>query len=333
MASTNILHAVIADFLPAYSHPVDGDSFRRLLNPALNNAKSSNHVVRAGSIALFKVLIKLNSSSADLEHTVTEVLSLPKAGKTAGPDHRLALYTMLGSIPPSEPVSSQIVQTGLSLLAKETHDASVSALGSSLIPHLVHSLRAASLPSDIASVAAKEMTNAKPVVRRAFCSLVGSALWELGNIDTTASITLAKAVLPSFETNLKTVSGNPLGAVAGPLEGYVATAILLGPFARSKQFGSFSSLIFVMFVPYDPSLPDDVISHNATLQSIFTAHPKPSFLLWDKVYQKLSGEEEETWLLRASEAALAFSKDEVLKNEHTRFVYPAAIVRDDVLIT
>ncbi|RDX47550.1 ARM repeat-containing protein [Lentinus brumalis] len=299
LRSPEISLSVIADFLPAYSHPVDGDSFRRLLNPALNNAKSSNHVVRAGSIALFKVLIKLNSSSADLEHTVTEVLSLPKAGKTAGPDHRLALYTMLGSIPPSEPVSSQIVQTGLSLLAKETHDASVSALGSSLIPHLVHSLRAASLPSDIASVAAKEMTNAKPVVRRAFCSLVGSALWELGNIDAAASITLAKAVLPSFETNLKTVSNNPLGAVAGPLEGYVATAILLGPFARSKQF-------------------DDVISHNATLQTIFTAHPKPSFLLWDKVYQKLSGEEEETWLLRASEAALVFSKVEVLKNDHTR---------------
>ena len=65
---------------------------------------------------------------------------------------------------------------------------------------------------------------------------------------------------------------------------------------------------------------DDVISRNATLQSISTAHPKPSFLLWDKVYQKLSGEEEETWLLRASEAVLAFSKDEVLKDEHTRFV-------------
>ncbi|KAI0710312.1 ARM repeat-containing protein [Cerioporus squamosus] len=299
LRSPEISLSVIADFLPAYSHPVEGDSFRRLLTPALNSAKSSNHVVRVSSIALFKVLIKLTPSSADLEHTVTELLSLPKAGKTAGPDHRLALYTMLGSIPPSESVSSQIVQTGLPLLAKETHDASVSALGSSLIPHLVQTLRAASLPSDIASVAAKEMTNAKPVVRRAFCSLVGSALWELGNLDTAASITLAKAVLLSFETNLKTVSANPLGAIAGPLEGYVATAILLGPLARSKEF-------------------DDVIPHNATLQSISSAHPKPSFLLWDKVYQKLGGEEDETWLLRASEAVLAYIKDEVLKNEHTR---------------
>ncbi|RPD57344.1 ARM repeat-containing protein [Lentinus tigrinus ALCF2SS1-7] len=299
LRSPEISLSVIADFLPPYSHPVEGDAFRRLLNPALNSAKSSNHVVRSSSVALFNVLIKRTSSSADLEHTVNELLSLPKAGKTAGPDHRLALYTMLGAIPPSESVSTQIVQTSLPLLAKETHDASVAALGRSLIPHLVQSLRATSLPGDITTVAAKEMTSTKPVVRRAFCSLVGSALWEIGNIDTAASASLAKAAIPSLETNLKTVSGNPLNAVAGPLEGYVATAILLGPLARSKQF-------------------DDVISHNATLQSISTAHPKPSFLLWDKVYQKLSGEEEETWLLRASEAVLVFSKDEVLKDEHTR---------------
>ena len=249
--STHVLHIVIAQFLPAYSHPVEGDAFRRLLTPTLNSAKSSNHLVRTSSVALFNVLVKRTSSPADLEHTVTELLSLPKAGKTTGPDHRLALYTMLGAIPPSEFISTQIAQTSLPLLAKETHDASVAALGSSLVPHLVQSLRAASLAGNIASVAAKEMTSTKPAVRRAFCSLVGSALWELDTLDTAAAAALAKAVIPSFETNLKTVSGNPLNAVAGPLEGYVATAILLGPLARSKQFGSCPSFhVFSRHVPY-----------------------------------------------------------------------------------
>ncbi|KAI0800349.1 ARM repeat-containing protein [Fomes fomentarius] len=300
LRSPEISLSVISEFLPAYSHPVEGDDFRRLLTPALNNSKSSNAVVRSSAIALFRVLINLTTSSADVEHAVSELLSLPKAGKTAGPDHRVTLYTMLGAVPPSESVSLAIVQTGLPLLAKETHDASVAVLAKSLVAHLVRVLRAESpLPSESTSIAAKEMTGTKPVVRRAFCSLIGSALWELDTLNTAASSAFAKIVVPSFETNLKSVAANPLGAVAGPLEGYVATAVLLGPLSRSKQF-------------------DNVILSNATLQSIASASPKPSFLLWEKVYQKLTTEDEETWLLRATEAVLAFSKDEIVKSEHAR---------------
>lgn len=242
--------SVISEFLPAYSHPVEGDDFRRLLTPALNNSKSSNAFVRSSAIALFRVLINLTTSPADVEHAVSELLSLPKAGKTAGPDHRVTLYTMLGAVPPSESVSLAIVQTGLPLLAKETHDASVAVLAKSLAAHLVRALRAESpLPSDSTSIAAKEMTGTKPVVRRAFCSLIGSALWELDTLNTAASSAFAKVVVPSFETNLKTVAANPLGAVAGPLEGYVATAVLLGPLSRSKQIGS-SSISFPRALSY-----------------------------------------------------------------------------------
>jgi hypothetical protein len=44
-------------------------------------------------------------------------------------------------------------------------------------------------------------------------------------------------VLPSFETSIKTVAANPLNATAGPLEGYIAIAVLLGPISRSGKFG------------------------------------------------------------------------------------------------
>ena len=65
---------------------------------------------------------------------------------------------------------------------------------------------------------------------------------------------------------------------------------------------------------------DDVISQNTNLQSLPTASPKPSFLLWDKVYQKLNGEDEENWLLRAAEAVLTHFKDEIKANEQSRCV-------------
>lgn len=240
---------MIADFLPAYAHPVEGDAFRRLLTPALNSAKSSNPVVRASSISLFKVLIRLTQVAADLEHTANELLSLPKSGKTAGPDHRQTLYTMLGAVPPGA-VSASIVETSLPLLAKETHDASVSVLASSLAPHLISCLKSdAPLPGAVSSVAAKEMTNSKPVIRRAFCSLVGSALWDLESIESPSALNFAKALVPSLETNLKTVAANPTGAAAGPLEGYVAAAILLGPLSRSKQFGMLIHFLWIVGIP------------------------------------------------------------------------------------
>lgn len=65
---------------------------------------------------------------------------------------------------------------------------------------------------------------------------------------------------------------------------------------------------------------DDVISRNAAITSITASTTKPSFLLWEKVYQKLTEPEEEKWLLRAGNAALTFFKSDFSKNETLRCV-------------
>ncbi|TFY63660.1 hypothetical protein EVJ58_g3122 [Rhodofomes roseus] len=297
LRSPEISLAVVNSFVGAYSHPIEGDSFHRLLTPVLNSAKSSNANVRSNATLLFKIVIEKTPQPSDVDLAVKELLVLPKASKTAGPDHRVALYTMLGYVEPSPTVSAAILETGLPLLAKETHDAAVSALSSSLTPHLGYCLREdVAVPPDATSVLVKEMNSSKPVIRRAFCVLVASAFWDLQSLPTTTSESLGRALLPAFETNLKTVASGPLTAAAGPLEGYTATAVLLGPFAASGKF-------------------DDFISRNSTLQSILAAGVKPSFLLWEKVYQKLSGADDEAWLLRASEATLAHYSKELLPNE------------------
>ena len=51
-------------------------------------------------------------------------------------------------------------------------------------------------------------------------------------------------------------------------------------------------------------------------QTLLAAGAKPSFLLWDKVYQKVNDILDETWLLHASEEVIPFFKDELLKKEH-----------------
>ena len=65
---------------------------------------------------------------------------------------------------------------------------------------------------------------------------------------------------------------------------------------------------------------EDTISRNASVQAILSSS-KPSFLVWDKVYQKLTDVEEETWLLRAAESAATFFNGEVTKVEDLRFVF------------
>jgi hypothetical protein len=182
--------------------------------------------------------MKNNTSDENLSFAVNEILALPKAGKTSGPDHRVTLYSLLSSVTPATSVSETVVQITVPLLSKETHDNATSILATAITPHIVflfHSEVHIS-PETLAAIA-KEMTNSKPSIRRAFCSLVGRAFWNYGEMTSASSLSFAKAVLPSFEANLKNVTTNPLGSIAGPLEGYIALAILLGPFSRSSLFG------------------------------------------------------------------------------------------------
>lgn len=208
------------------------------MTPTLNSAKSSNAVVRLHSIQLFKAIVHKAANPENLKLSLDELLALPKSGKTSGSEHRTTLYTMLGHLTPSRSVSATLVQTAVPLLAKETHDTSVATLASSLAPHLVFCLREdIALPPETLSLICKEMNGTKPVLRRAFCSLAGDAFWSLGSLTTQAALDFATAVYPAFENNLKTVAASPAASPAGPLEAYVAVAVLLGLFHRSGKFG------------------------------------------------------------------------------------------------
>ena len=86
------------------------------------------------------------------------------------------------------------------------------------------------------------MNSAKPAMKRAFVSVVGAALWDLEAVSESindATKAFAKAISGALEGCIRTVSANPLGTTAGPLEGYVALAISLSPLAISGVFGTF----------------------------------------------------------------------------------------------
>lgn len=66
--------------------------------------------------------------------------------------------------------------------------------------------------------------------------------------------------------------------------------------------------------------PDAAISRNPIISAIAVIGAKQSFLLWDKVYQKITDEGEEKWLLRAIDACLQYFPTELSKSEALRYV-------------
>ena len=211
----------------AYAHPLDVPTLKKLLTASLNSAKSSNPTVRTNASALFKVLVS-KFPPEFFEIAVPEILTLPLTGKTTGIDHRITLYTMLTMLPKHDATSVTLVSALPSLIVKETNDVATSLLVRTLPTHMTHLLASNTpIPADVTSLVAKELNSAKPVLKRAFVSVVGTALWDLNMVSQDATKAFSRAVSGALEACIKMVSANPLGTPAGPLEGYVAVAMLL----------------------------------------------------------------------------------------------------------
>jgi hypothetical protein len=69
-------------------------------------------------------------------------------------------------------------------------------------------------------------------------------------------------------------------------------------------------------------LVDELISKNAVVQAIVASSAKQPFLLWDKVYQKVTDPADEKWLLRAANAAFKHFHAQIAKSEGLKCVFP-----------
>lgn len=63
---------------------------------------------------------------------------------------------------------------------------------------------------------------------------------------------------------------------------------------------------------------DDIVSRSLTAEVLTATTTRPSFLVWDKVYQKLSEAEDTLWLLRAADLAVPTLASELAKHAHQR---------------
>lgn len=260
-------------------------SFSTSLDNSIQNlSKSTNAAVRSGAAQLYSILL----SRSNAETSVSAVKSLCdalKAGKSVSADQRACRAVMLASVAPNSDTSGAIVDALVALLPKEQNEAALKAIMSTFALHAPPVLASAS--ADLAKVLAKGMTEAKPQIRKPIILGVGEALWKADAV----SDAFQDALLPALETNLKNASTTPLTNTAGPLEGYVAAALLHATLKTEAA--------------------QAVIEKNTVAQGLLQTGVKPSFMLWDKVYRKLETESEQVWLARAVQATLLHNSEKI----------------------
>lgn len=296
---------------PEVSMPVEEGFFRSckrdtsphiksLLPGIVSASKSSVAATRAKAVSLLSLLVERAQDAGVVQSVGDELLSLLKtSGKTASPDQRAALYEVLANFPSTLPVQDVVrrVEAAASLLPKETAESSVKFALVMLSQSLDTLLRRATAQEGNESTSkvakageelGKVLQHAKVPLRRLACSAVGDLLWRVDGSGEAhhreVGRALAEALLPALETNLKNASTNTLTSPSGPLEGYVAVALLEGPLLQTSE------------------KVKSAVAKNAVLQDLLATSPKPSFLLSDKVHRKFTSVEEEIWLGRALQA-------------------------------
>lgn len=276
--------SVTADLLKSSRSDISSLLPAKLLTPTLSAAKSTNADTRAKSVVLLRALVANCSEDAVQAKMATEILSLPKTGKTSSPEHRAILFTMTSELRPSKDVSPTVVDTLVPLITKEANEPALAALCGALVPHLAFCL-SEDIPvaSTTATALAKELMSSKPPTKRAVCDAVGEAIWRSQTAEGakigSEGDKLVSALVPSLVANMQSASANPPVNPQGYLEGYVASALAFGPLKS---------------VSGAPKLVND-----PAVAGLAVVSPKPSFLLSEKAYTKLASAADERWMLRA----------------------------------
>ncbi|WWD15877.1 hypothetical protein CI109_100301 [Kwoniella shandongensis] len=309
LRSPELALQLTADLLESVPHDISTILPAKLIPSVLSSSKSSAADTRQKAVALVRAIAKRCGDEKAQAKVATEILALPKTGKTASPEHRIALFTMVADLPVSDAVSSIVVDTLPALVGKEANEAAFHALGTGLIPHLSYILTSTKAVSSAASSAlAKELNATKISTRRGLSDTIGQAIWAVTEKQQQFSVEGEKLIgvlAPALEVNLKTAAACLPANGAGFLEGYVALALALGPLkgmpAASKLTGS------------------------VALDGVLATTPKPSFVLNDKVHHRLPAAEDDLWLLR-SLAVLVGTTGEKISTEASRVAVGLALI-------
>lgn len=283
----------MAHITPAFSFDPSAIFASKWLDPLLNHLRSTSPTTVKGAKAFWEALSLKCHEPESLVQVAQGVSKLLASGKVNSWEHRVIMYNVLSSLAhATEPAVSQKALEGyFTVTAKEAHEQAMATAVDGIGRHLtvlIYNDEFCAANKDFVEKVVKTSTdglsNVKPLARKSWANAVGATVWTQKDSTSAAlSANIVKYLQALFKTFNKIVE-KPLMWKDGPLEAYVMIAMISGR------------------IQHWPTIPQPVVDLLKTQKypsQLLVSKPKPSYLLWDRIYTKASSPEEGLWLVRA----------------------------------
>lgn len=258
----------------------------KLLKQFLSCIKSTNPVIRNGSVSAFKSAIVRCKDVATIEKIAGELVNPLKTGKVPSAEHRTLQVMMLESIPPSPALSKLILAALSPVVAKEPNEPALNAEITTMMKHLAAGLSEGDVAIDKTVIEAvkKGLADKRPTVRKFWFIQVGEILWTAKQTPSSAFTSFVEEISASLLEGFTEVYDNTLPAIQSGLVtvAYVTTAIVQDRILTWNH----------------EKLNADFTKAQVGKKAL-SETPKVPFLLSSKAYSKLGSLEDQLWAVRA----------------------------------
>ena len=256
-----------------------------LLKPLLANLKSTNGDIRSGALKAFGTLLQRCGNDASLNTFLDETLKPLTTSKVPSVDLRVSYAKILEVLPSSKSRALQICGGISGVVLKEPNEVAVAAEIKTLTAHLITlASQDSAETTSILPVFTKGLNDKKPTTQKIWALGVGDLLWAIKDSPVSPSSTVIfDTLLPRLLDIFSEIALNPIPAVQTGLitVAYIVTGLL--DFLESLNNKNLKLLL----------------SKSKVVEEALAYDLKPSFLLNPKVYSKVTGKEDVTWLVRA----------------------------------
>lgn len=301
-----VLNDLVTPLFHSFSESIDLSSVLRnnLLKPLLANTKSTNAVVRQGAFSAFKAAI-LKSHDSDLIIQIAQEILVPlKSGKVPSAEQRAYYADMLTALPPSKAAVTHVAPAMAVIAGKEANEAALHSETLTLLHYVTWGLlNDLELDKQVIDSFVKGLSDKKVPVKKLWAARLGEMFFTIDSEEILKSkfSKLAESTIPALMDIWQEVIANPLAAAQS---GLVTCAYVLTAIAQPK-------LALCSNGKLETALKKAQVDRQA-----LTMEPKPSFLLNQRIYGKLSSDDDFKWFIRAlssvSHSLAVFEQDSVV---------------------
>ncbi|KAI9477816.1 MAG: armadillo-type protein [Benjaminiella poitrasii] len=314
-----VLHA-LARITPAFSFDPSSIFASKWLEPLLNHLRSTSSTTVSGAKAFWKALSLVCHETDSLGKIVEGLAKVLTSGKVNSWEHRVIMYNALSSLAQTmEPVVSQkALEAYFTMTVKEANEQAMASAVDGIGRHLtvlIYNDEYCAANKGFVDKAIKTSTeglnSAKPLARKSWANAVGSTVWDHKDAPSaTLSANIVQYLQALFKTFNKIVD-KPLLWKDGPMEAYIMIAIISGR------------------IQHWPTIPQpvlDLLKSQKYPSQLLTSTPKPSYLLWDRIYTKALTSDEGLWLVRSLTSVFNNESQESLEKTGAGYLAAQALV-------